>query len=66
VRKVEVGQQYRKAGTSWKVWEVVDETVRHEGFRHLRLRDPRDPTNTKLVSERALANDKLYQLVTLP
>jgi len=64
MRAIEVGQRYKKAGMSWTVWEVVEEMVDRDRFRHLRLRDLKDPTNTKLVSERALANGKLYQLVT--
>jgi hypothetical protein len=64
VRKIEVGQLYKKAGASWTVWEVVEEFADRDRIRHFRLRDLKDPTNTKLVSERALANAKLFQPVT--
>jgi len=63
VRKIEVGQHYKKTGASWTVWVVVEEFVDRDRLRHFRLRDVKDPTNTKLVSEHALANARLYEPV---
>jgi len=63
VRKVRIGERYKQIGGSRKIWEVADEIVDRVGIRHLLLVDTGDRTSTKLISERALGNQRLYEFV---
>jgi hypothetical protein len=63
VRKVEVGQHYKEASAPLTIWEVAEETSGPGGIRHLRIHKLDDPTTIKLISERTLADAKLYRLI---
>jgi hypothetical protein len=64
VRKIEVGQRFKKTSPPGTVWEVIAEVSDLGGIRHLRVRDLDDPTTVKLLSEYILSNERLYRLVS--
>ncbi len=63
MRKVEVGLHYQETSAPLTVWEVAEETSGPGGIRHLRIHKLDDPTTIKLISERTLADAKLYRLI---
>ena len=64
MRKIEVGQHYKKTSPPWTVWEVRETMLDLAGIRHFRIRNLVDPTTIKLLSEHTLANERLYRLIT--
>ncbi len=63
MQQIRVGQRYRKVGGAWTVWQVVAVAQEQYGIRHYRISDAKDPTDVRLISEKALADPKLYQLI---
>ena len=63
MRKVEVGEHYKEANSPYTIWEVAEEISGPGGIRHLRIHKLDDPTTIKLISERTLADAKLYRLI---
>ena len=63
MQKVEVGQHYKEASAPSTIWEVAEETSGPGGIRHPRIRKLDDRTTIKLISERTLADAKLYRLI---
>lgn len=66
MRKIKLGEHYKKTSAPWTVWEVVEETIDRGGVRHFRIRNLKEPTTMKLISEWALANERFYLLVEGP
>jgi hypothetical protein len=66
MRKIEVGQRYKKTDPPSTVWEVLEPARESGGIRHFRIRNLNDPTTIKLISEPTLANERLYRLINLP
>ena len=62
MREIQIGQRYRKVGTTRTIWRVIDVADR-DGIRHCHIVDENDPTNIKLISEMTLTNFRFYQLV---
>ena len=63
MRKVEIGQHYKKTTAPWSIWEVLEQISDLSGVRHLRIRNLEDPTTMKLISASTLADQKLYEPV---
>jgi hypothetical protein len=63
MRKIEVGQRYKKTSPPSTVWEVLEPVQAPGGIRHFRISNLDDPTTIKLISEPTLANERLYRLV---
>jgi hypothetical protein len=63
VQQIRIGQRYRKVGGAWTVWQVVDVAQEQYGIRHYRISDAKDPSDVRLISEKALADRKFYQLI---
>jgi len=66
MRQIRLGQRYRKTGAVWTVWRVVGGGQESGGLRHYRIADESDPSTTKLISEKTLADPKLYELIAEP
>ena len=62
MREIQIGQRYRKVGTTSTIWRVIDVGDR-SGIRHCYIVDENDPTNIKLISEMILTNPRFYHLV---
>ena len=56
---IEIGQSYKKALPPWSVWEVLARASDLSGIRHLRIRNIKDPTITKLISESTIVVNSL-------
>jgi hypothetical protein len=65
VQKVEIGQHYKEESARSIIWIVAEEAPRSGSIRHLRILKLNDPTTIKLISDRALADRKLYRLIEL-
>ncbi len=63
MRKIEIGQRYKKVRPPGTVWEVLELVLDKSQVRHFRLQNLDDPTTISLLSEHALANQRLYRLV---
>ena len=63
MRKIEVGQRYKKTSPPSTVWEVLEPVLDPGGIHHFRIRNLDDPTTIKLISESTLANERLYRLI---
>jgi hypothetical protein len=63
VRKVEVGQRYKKTSPPSTIWEALEAVLDLGGIRHFRICNLDDPTTIKLISESTLANERLYRLI---
>lgn len=61
--EVRPGQRFRKAAAALHTWEVGELVIDHEGIRHFRLRDVKDPSRSILVSEQALLNTRYFRAV---
>src|SRR5689334_11494104 len=59
---VAAGKQYRVAGSSLSLWEVV-EMIKHPGSRleHVRIAKVRDPSDVKTVSLKVLKDRRFYE-----
>ena len=62
MREIQIGQRYRKVGTTSTIWRVTDVGERI-GIRHCYIVDENDQTNIKLISEMTLTNHRFYHLV---
>ncbi len=63
MRQIQVGQRFRKVDAVRTVWRVVAVAPERGTPRHYRIAALNDPSTVQLISEKALANPKLYQPV---
>lgn len=61
MRQIQVGQRFRKVDSVRTVWQVVAVAPERGTPRHYRIVAMNDPSTVRLISEKALANPKLYQ-----
>jgi len=63
VEKIEIGQRFKQTSPPGTVWQVLNVVTNPTDIRHLRIFSLDDPTIVKLISERTLADERLYRLV---
>lgn len=64
MRKLAIGQRYRKISSPATVWEIVGNRVDHDGIRHVRLVSVADRTRTILIAEGLVARADAYTVAS--
>ena len=60
MRKLEVGQRYRKVSSPSIVWEIVADGIERDGIPHVRLLSLADPTHSILIAERVVMHSAAF------
>ncbi len=61
MQEIRIGQLFCKTDAVAMLWEVVGFVEDGAGIRHVRLRNVRDVFSSKLISEAALRNGRLFR-----
>ncbi len=60
MRKLAIGQRYRKISSPSTIWEIVGHRTDYDGISHVRLVSVADHTRTILISEQLVARPDAF------